>query len=366
MNQLYKCPYCQSIFPLFNKTIHEANCPFFNLSQYNKMQNSNINNKINNDFNQNINSNSNQLVVRNMDKNMNNNIISSNVSSNTNPDGTVSEIKIEIFQNGNQRITKTKYDQFHKVIDRQVNEQNINNNTNNNGVNNNINVQRETDSFGNIIETKTEIFPNGGLRIAKTTMDRNGNIINQSVNSIGNNNINNMQNFNQNNNLQSSMNMFNMGMNNLFSSMNNMNNMFMNTMNNMNNMSNMMNNIFSNNMNFMNNMFGNNMNNMFGNNMMNMNNMNNNLLMNPMNNMNQGLDQNTINNLNITNINDVSKMKEDNKNCVICLEDFKNGDVVIYLPCLHVFHKDCLLEWFRGHDFCPLCKLKLTSQNIGM
>jgi len=65
------------------------------------MQNSNINNKINNAFNQNINSNSNQLVVRNMDKNMNNNIISSNVSSNTNPDGTISEIKIEIFQNGN-------------------------------------------------------------------------------------------------------------------------------------------------------------------------------------------------------------------------------------------------------------------------
>ena len=48
----------------------------------------------------------------------------------------------------------------------------------------------------------------------------------------------------------------------------------------------------------------------------------------------------------------------------ITVTGFKNGDEVIYLPCLHVFHKNCLLEWFRRHDDCPICKFKLTGENL--
>ena len=86
--------------------------------------------------------------------------------------------------------------------------------------------------------------------------------------------------------------------------------------------------------------------------------------MNNMGNMNQGIEPNLLNNLNVTIIQDVSKLEKEKDNCVICLENYKNGDKVIYLPCLHVFHKDCLLEWFRDHNFCPICKFKMTFENL--
>ena len=46
------------------------------------------------------------------------------------------------------------------------------------------------------------------------------------------------------------------------------------------------------------------------------------------------------------------------------LYDFKQGDEGIYLPCFHLFHKDCVREWLNAHDECPICKFKLTYENI--
>ena len=106
-----------------------------------------------------------------------------------------------------------------------------------------------------------------------------------------------------------------------------------------------------------------------------MNNMNENNMMNDMmnammnndmgeNNLNNGIDINLLNSLETTVLKDVSTLEEDKKQCVICMEDFNNGDEVMYLPCLHVFHKDCLLEWFKGHNDCPICKFKMTFDNL--
>ena len=64
-----------------------------------------------------------------------------------------------------------------------------------------------------------------------------------------------------------------------------------------------------------------------------------------------------------TNIEDVNKLASDKKNCVICLEDFKNGDKAIFLPCIHLFHKDCILNWLKSHDNCPICKFKVSGEN---
>jgi hypothetical protein len=46
----------------------------------------------------------------------------------------------------------------------------------------------------------------------------------------------------------------------------------------------------------------------------------------------------------------------DNKNCSICLDDFKDEDEVYQLDCSHVFHKSCFDEWFKRSNKCPLCK----------
>ena len=49
-------------------------------------------------------------------------------------------------------------------------------------------------------------------------------------------------------------------------------------------------------------------------------------------------------------------------NCAICLEDFKNTDIIkAFCACKHIFHKKCLLNWLKDHDICPLCKHDLND-----
>ena len=341
--QTYKCQRCGHNVPINNRYTHDSRCP--GLNQQNQISN----------FNQNFSNFSNFNNFNNGNQ-MNNNMISMNTNSMMNPDGTMTEMRTETYQNGMRRIITTKYDQYHNKISEQVRNENLNNNMNNNNNmimnNNNVNIQRSVDQSGNITETQTERFPNGQTRIVSITRDRNGNIISQNMScNSGGNNMNSMQNFNM------GMNGMMNGMNNMMNGMNNMNYM-MNGMNNMNNnMNNMMNNM-SNMMNNMNAMF----NNMFNNNNMGMgyidfNNMNN-------ENMGNGVEPTILNNLDTAKLKDVSKLEDDKKNCIICMEDFKNGDEVIYLPCLHVFHNTCILEWLKRHDDCPVCKFKLTLENL--
>ena len=49
------------------------------------------------------------------------------------------------------------------------------------------------------------------------------------------------------------------------------------------------------------------------------------------------------------------------KNCTICLEDFKVKDKLIYLPCFHLFHKDCIISWAKENSICPLCKIDIND-----
>lgn len=48
-----------------------------------------------------------------------------------------------------------------------------------------------------------------------------------------------------------------------------------------------------------------------------------------------------------------------NNDCSICLEDFKEGDNVITLQCKHIFHENCLTNWFIKKNTnkieCPIC-----------
>ncbi|CAG9313425.1 unnamed protein product [Blepharisma stoltei] len=42
--------------------------------------------------------------------------------------------------------------------------------------------------------------------------------------------------------------------------------------------------------------------------------------------------------------------------CVICMEDFKGDSNVRKLNCGHIFHVECIDEWFKHHKACPMCK----------
>lgn len=39
--------------------------------------------------------------------------------------------------------------------------------------------------------------------------------------------------------------------------------------------------------------------------------------------------------------------------CVICLEELIPGDVIARLPCLCIYHKNCIDKWFQVNRSCP-------------
>lgn len=40
-------------------------------------------------------------------------------------------------------------------------------------------------------------------------------------------------------------------------------------------------------------------------------------------------------------------------NCRICLCDYQVGEVVMRLPCMHVYHKSCISKWLSSNNKCP-------------
>ncbi|XP_042863467.1 E3 ubiquitin-protein ligase ZNRF1-like isoform X2 [Penaeus japonicus] len=46
-------------------------------------------------------------------------------------------------------------------------------------------------------------------------------------------------------------------------------------------------------------------------------------------------------------------LTEDKGECVICLEDLCQGDTIARLPCLCIYHKTCIDEWFQVNRSCP-------------
>ncbi|KAK9709441.1 Ring finger domain [Popillia japonica] len=46
-------------------------------------------------------------------------------------------------------------------------------------------------------------------------------------------------------------------------------------------------------------------------------------------------------------------LTDDKGECVICLEDLSQGDVIARLPCLCIYHKGCIDQWFEINRSCP-------------
>lgn len=48
------------------------------------------------------------------------------------------------------------------------------------------------------------------------------------------------------------------------------------------------------------------------------------------------------------------------KQCCICMEDFKeNDDISILNSCKHTFHNSCIVEWGKYKTSCPVCRNSL-------
>ena len=50
--------------------------------------------------------------------------------------------------------------------------------------------------------------------------------------------------------------------------------------------------------------------------------------------------------------------------CSVCQEEFPPRGKAQKMPCGHLFHPDCLVEWLQKHNTCPLCRHQLPSEKI--
>ncbi|XP_030639653.1 E3 ubiquitin-protein ligase znrf2 [Chanos chanos] len=46
-------------------------------------------------------------------------------------------------------------------------------------------------------------------------------------------------------------------------------------------------------------------------------------------------------------------LSKDTGECAICLEELVQGDTIARLPCLCIYHKGCIDEWFEVNRSCP-------------
>ena len=46
-------------------------------------------------------------------------------------------------------------------------------------------------------------------------------------------------------------------------------------------------------------------------------------------------------------------------NCCICLSEISKGQETVLLPCGHMFHWKCCLNWLKKNNTCPMCRFEI-------
>ncbi|CAD8085156.1 unnamed protein product [Paramecium sonneborni] len=50
------------------------------------------------------------------------------------------------------------------------------------------------------------------------------------------------------------------------------------------------------------------------------------------------------------------KMGKSNKKCSICFNEFQKDELIMQLPCQHIFHEHCCKSWLVNSRKCPNCR----------
>ena len=49
--------------------------------------------------------------------------------------------------------------------------------------------------------------------------------------------------------------------------------------------------------------------------------------------------------------------------CSICKNKFKIGEEWLLMPCKHLFHENCLMQWITKRNSCPVCRYELPTDD---
>jgi len=49
--------------------------------------------------------------------------------------------------------------------------------------------------------------------------------------------------------------------------------------------------------------------------------------------------------------------------CAVCMEPFEEGCLARTVPCMHIFHQNCIDPWLRLHASCPICKHSILQDD---
>jgi len=55
---------------------------------------------------------------------------------------------------------------------------------------------------------------------------------------------------------------------------------------------------------------------------------------------------------------------DDSQMCSICILPLEHGDRIADLDCNHYYHSDCLSEWIKTKNTCPLCQQEGIAEEI--
>jgi len=53
--------------------------------------------------------------------------------------------------------------------------------------------------------------------------------------------------------------------------------------------------------------------------------------------------------------------EEEGDKCTICLSEFEVEEDVRRLPCMHLFHVECVDQWLGQNKRCPICRVDIEA-----
>lgn len=56
------------------------------------------------------------------------------------------------------------------------------------------------------------------------------------------------------------------------------------------------------------------------------------------------------------------EMEDNTEKCTICLSDFEDTEDVRRLPCMHLFHVECIDQWLSSNKRCPICRVDIETK----